>query len=111
MIHEIYMKNTGHDKYVNSQRCFYTEHGSKPDTANPTFYFQIIRIFYAKGSSEIALNPSEAIQITKMTFAPVSLPFSTDENVMKYESFSKTVERVSSWLANSGIKILKCFEG
>ena len=41
-------------------------------------------------------------QITKKTFAPAMLPPVNDEPESRFESFTKTVERVSSWLDSTG---------
>ena len=41
-------------------------------------------------------------QITKKTFAPAMLPPVNDDPESRFESFTKTVERVSSWLDSTG---------
>ena len=45
------------------------------------------------------------LQLTKKTFAPTMLQPTGDEREPKFESFTKTVERVSSWLDSTS----KCY--
>lgn len=82
-------------------RCFFTEHSLKGD-GRITYFYQICRVIYTKSRAEVSLLVQLPLHVKKKTFAPSMLPPTGEETESRFESFTKTVERVSSWLDNTG---------
>ena len=82
-----------------TDRLMYTVHGMKPVAFN-----QCLRVTFIRPPYDVSMEIIRPLVLSKKTFAALKrdLPDSPEQpEELKYQSFSNTVEQISTWLKNT----------